>query len=96
MIHFTVPGIVLRYLDMSLDRQRRRLHEQQEELEKEWGKDVRNNAPLERLAEVEAGPKQPDPEDEEPEAAAYGEGRLDDDEDEDEDERPQRPAGGAG
>jgi len=90
VIHFTVPGIVLRYLDMSLDRQRKRLREQQEELEKEWGKEVRNNAPLERLAEVEAGPKKPDPEDEEPEEGAYGREDPDDDED---DDPPPRGAG---
>lgn len=57
IIHFSVPGMVLRYLDLSLDRQRNRLRETQEELEKEWGKEVRANAPLERLAEIEAGPK---------------------------------------
>lgn len=56
VIHYAVPGLVLRYLDVDLNLRRKRLHETQEQLEKEWGKDVRANAALERLAEVEAGP----------------------------------------
>lgn len=55
-IHFTIPGLVLRYLDLSLEMKRKTLHERQKELEKEWGTDVRANAPLDELASVEAGP----------------------------------------
>ncbi len=55
-IHFVVPGMVLRYLDLSLDMRRKSIKEGQKDLEKEWGMDVRKSAPLDELAVVEAGP----------------------------------------
>lgn len=54
VLQSTVPGMVLRYLNISLEMRRRSLHERQEELEKEWGTDVRDEALLEELEEVEA------------------------------------------
>jgi hypothetical protein len=50
----TVPGMVLRYLDISLEMRRRALHERQDEIEKEWGTDVRDENLLEELEELES------------------------------------------
>jgi 16S rRNA U516 pseudouridylate synthase RsuA-like enzyme len=41
---------------MSMEMRRRTMREKQKEMEKEWGTQVRGKAPLEELAELEAGP----------------------------------------
>ncbi len=56
-IHWFVPRLVLRYLSLSMEMNRRSLREKQKDLEKEWGTDVRANAPMDELASVEAGPE---------------------------------------
>lgn len=63
-VHFMVPGMVLRYLDLSLEMRRKSIKESQKDLEKEWGSEVRKSAPLDELAAVESGTS--DDEEEEP------------------------------
>lgn len=53
VLQSTVPGMVLKYLNISLEMRRKSLHERQEEIEKEWGTDVRDEALLEELEEIE-------------------------------------------
>ena len=88
-IHFMVPDMVLRYLDISLDLKRKGLHERQKTLEKEWGKEVRRDSPMEDLARAEAGkvdgdeeddidlPPEDDDEDEDPDAEMLKNSRID-------------------
>lgn len=71
-IHFTVPGMVLRYLELSLEMRRKAIKDSQKDLEKEWGTEVRKAAPLDELAAVEAGPASD--EDDEELAAVAGDG----------------------
>lgn len=78
IIHFVVPGIVFRYLTLSLDLRRKSLKDEMEKLEKEWGEDVRGNAPLEELATLEKGPVEENGDE-------NGENYGDDDTEEDED-----------
>lgn len=54
MIHFMVPGMVLRYLDISLAMRRRSVQDKLNKLIMEWGTDVRQSAPTEELAALEA------------------------------------------
>lgn len=56
IIHWIVPLMVLRYLSLSMEMRRRTMREKQKEMEKEWGTQVRGKAPLDELAELEAGP----------------------------------------
>ncbi|MDF1750362.1 MAG: hypothetical protein P1V34_15955 [Alphaproteobacteria bacterium] len=56
IINWIVPLLVLRYLGMSMEMRRRSFREKLKELEKEWGTQIRGTAPLEELAEMEAGP----------------------------------------
>lgn len=53
VIYFTLPPIVSGYLALSQEMQLKDLAKRQKTLEKEWGGDVRKNAPLERLDMIE-------------------------------------------
>lgn len=53
VIYFTLPPIVAGYLTLSQEMKLKELAKVQKTLEKEWGKDVRKNAPLDRLEAVE-------------------------------------------
>ncbi|MBP5856507.1 hypothetical protein KAJ83_05770 [Marivibrio halodurans] len=53
VIYFTLPPIVSGYLALSQEMQLKDLAKRQKALEKEWGSDVRKNAPLDRLDMIE-------------------------------------------
>jgi len=77
IIHFIVPGVVFRYLTISLDLRRKTLKDDLEKIEKEWGEGVRGSAPLDELASLEQGPAEDDDDEEE---------RSSDEDDEDDEE----------
>lgn len=54
IIHFVVPGMVRRYLDISLAMRKRSVQDKMNKLILEWGTDVKQAAPSEELAALEA------------------------------------------